>query len=618
MLVVVALTAQTRIDTVQLNSVEVIRPVIVRNPLNPLTDLKYQSGKRLSEVLSEISSIYVKSYGSGQLASVAIRGTTAAQTEIQWNGIKLNQPTLGQIDLSMFSMGMQDEVRITPSTGTAAIGGLLQVNNTAQFCNCASAEGTLRYGSFKTIQSYAGMQYGYKRISAATKISYLTSANNFKYRNDYKQGRPYEEQENAAVKLFSFIQQLNAKIDTHNHISIILWLNEANRQIAPITSKPDSKEKQYDEAIRIMAMWKAKYASYTHGELNMGLTSAYLNEKLLYINPETKLNALTHTQVVRNVFNATYSYRGFVVNSAVNYDYEQAHVASYQEKKVRHLGGIQMSASYWVKGVTLNVGFRQDFLNKQGSPFSPSLRVVYNRTINNKHMLWASVSAARSFRFPTFNDLYWVPGGDPNLKTEKSWKGEANFIYAYNSLLTFMATGYCIYVDDWIQWIPQGTYWGAVNYKRVLSRGFETGINVTNTNVIGKKFKVDFKASYSYTKTTNLDGLNPYDQSKGKQLIYVPLHNVVAGLQLKYRRFYIRSTNNYVSMLYTSTDNSQFLKGFFVSNLETGKDFVFGNNEVGMAFRINNIGNADYQSVAQRPMPGRAYEGIIRFKFATK
>jgi iron complex outermembrane receptor protein len=610
--------AQVSIDTVQLNSVEILRPVIIRDQSHmPLTDLKYQSGKRLSDVLGEISSVYIKSYGSGQLASITIRGTTAAQTEIQWNGIRLNQPTLGQIDLSLLTMGMQDEFGMASYSGNLSIGGVVAVNNIAKFCNCLSAEGTLRYGSFKSFQSYAGMQYGHKRMSGATKISYLSSANNFKYRNDYKQGKPYEVQQNAQTKLFSFIQQMNAKIDTYNQVSVILWLNEADRQIAPIVSKPDSKESQADESIRAMAMWKAKYESYTRGNLQMGLTSAYMNESLLYVNPEAKMNALTRTNVVRNIFNAAYSYKRLEVYGAINYDYEQANVASYQDKKVRHITGVQVNAHYiFNNSITLALGLRQDLLNTQASPFSPSLGLGYTKTFESKHFISVSTHAARAFRFPTFNDLYWMPGGNANLKTEKSWKGDVNFIYVYNSLLTFSASGYCSYVNDWIQWVPQGADWSAINYKRVLSRGFETAINATNTNVIGKKFKVDVNASYSFTKTTNLDAASAFDQSKGKQLIYVPLHSIAAGLQLQYRRFYIRATGNYFSQLFISTDNSQYLDGYFICNVEVGKDFELKGQEVGLSFRVNNVANANYQSVAQRPMPGRGFEGILRFKFS--
>lgn len=616
LLAAAALAAQVGTDTVMLQSVEKVEAIVTRDQTNStLTDLKYLQSKRVSEALSELSSVYIKNYGNGQLASIAIRGTTASQTEVQWNGIRMNAPTLGQVDLSLFTLGTQDELNISLTGGKGVIGGVLQMNNRARYNNGIALEGSVRFGSFKTLQVYTGMHYGMKRISGSTRFNYLTAANNFKYRNDFKQGRPYQTQHNAGVALFSFLQQLNIMLNSVNELHFYLWLSEADRQIPPIASKPDSKENQQDEAIRVMAQWQRKRRS-----LELAFTTAYFAEKLRYVNAEANLNSLTRTRVARNVFSADYllAKQGIALKGEINYDYEFADNAAYGINKYRHLAGLKLYVDYYVKGFKLHGGFRQDTWNRQFSPFAPELSLSYNKVFKQKHSISAKLSASRNFRFPTFNDLYWVPGGNPDLKTEKSWNGNLHLLYTVLQRLTFSANGFCIYADDWIQWIPQGSNWSAVNYKRVLSRGFEAAVNVTNTIAGEKKFKVDFKASYSFTKTTNLDGASQYDQSKGKQLIYVPLHSVVAGLQLQYRRFYIRSTNNYVSTLYTSTDNSQSLKGFFIANVEVGKDFVFGTNEVGMAFRVNNIGNADYQSVAQRPMPGRAYEGIIRFKFATK
>lgn len=616
-----ASVAQKGMDTVQFVDVPVtaFTSVKTRMVTTPLLNTRYLQAKRLNEWLSDISFVYLKNYGSGQLSSISVHGSGAAQTDILWNGIRMNQPSLGQIDLSLFSIGLHEGISIAPAAvSSTAIGGVLQLNNNNYYTRSNKVSGILRYGSFKTFESMAAAQYAKGKLWGATKFSYLTSANNFKYRNPYKAGRPYEVQQNAKVKLFSFFNELNARIDTHNVISAYLWINEADREIAPIMSKPDSKEHQYDEAIRTMLCWNANYGNDTTGKWAIGFTTAYLNEKMRYINPEAKLDAVTHSQVVRNLFKLGYIYKQFEFNTSLNYDYELVEQASYGQSKSRHLAGLKAEAKYKSDfGLDVVLGLAQDIWNRQLSPFSPSLMVKY-RVRANSHIIDIGLFASRAFRFPTFNDLYWVPGGNPNLKTEKAWKGQLSAKYNYDDLFTFELTGFCTYATDWIQWIPQVTNWSAVNYKRVLSRGFDATMTATNYKGNDKQFTFFFRASYSYTKTTNLDGLNPYDQSKGKQLIYVPLHNATAGLQLQYRRFYLRSTNTYTSTLYTSTDNSQSLQGFVIANVEVGKDFVFGAHEVGMAFKVNNVGNADYQSVAQRPMPGRAYEGIIRFKFATK
>lgn len=600
-------------DTITLQTLTVTESAKYKSDVQlPFTDLKYQQGKRLSDALGEFSSVYVKSYGNGQLASLAVRGTSASQTEIQWNGIKLNAPTLGQVDLSLFSLGMQDELLLMRTPTKGAIGGTLQMRNEVSFDTGIAFSGALRYGSFKTFQSFAGLQYGTGKFSGATKFSYLTSANNFKFRDDFKAGHPYREQTNAQVKLLSFMQQFNARINNKNELSFYLWLTEADRQIPPVTSKPDSREKQLDESLRAMANWRGTYKN-----LYLTFTTAYLYDKLQYINPEALLNSTTRTKVLRNLFTARYQLLniGLFLNAEVNYDYEQATVPAYNANRVRNTEGIKLYANYFVKHLLLSIGFRQDVVNKEASPFSPQLKISYYIR-KKKHDIDATLSASRSFRFPTFNDLYWVPGGNPNLKREQSWNGELSVGYRYNKLVYITASGFYMYVNDWIQWVPQGADWSAVNYKRVLSRGFEAAINVTNTNVIGKKLKVDVNVSYSFTKTTNLDAASAFDQSEGKQLIYVPLHSVAAGLQLQYRRFYVRATGNYFSQLFISTDNSQFLDGYFICNVEAGKDFKFKGQEVGLSFRVNNVANANYQSVAQRPMPGRGFEGIIRFKFS--
>ena len=95
-------------DTIRLDEVVKIEQAPANNDASPFTDVKYRQGERLSDALNEFSSVYVKSYGSGGLASLAIQGTSAEQTAIEWNGVKINAPSLGQVDLSLFMLGMQD------------------------------------------------------------------------------------------------------------------------------------------------------------------------------------------------------------------------------------------------------------------------------------------------------------------------------------------------------------------------------------------------------------------------------------------------------------------------------------------------------------------------------
>ncbi|MES2620911.1 MAG: hypothetical protein V4615_08665 [Bacteroidota bacterium] len=609
----IPLYAESIKDTVILEDVVKVESISSSNSFqSPFTELKYQSGKRLSNVLSEFSSVYIKNYGIGQLASIAVRGTSATHTEIQWNGVKLNSPSLGQCDLSLFILGTQDELQLIRTGYRGTIGGTLRMSNTTKTDSGISANACLRVGSFKMLEGLGSTQYSKNRFSGTTNISYTTAENDFRYKNIFKEGHPYEKQKNAAVRQLSFLQQFGVLVNPDNEINLFLWLTEAERKLAPIMSKTEGKESQDDYSLRSMLSWKGKFKS-----LKLSFTSAFLQDGIRYVNPEALLDEASVMQALRNNFTTFYTFPfNLVLSGELNYDHERAKVRSYGESKTRNVVGFKFYSDYYIKnGLKFHLGFREDLIDKRLSAFAPELAVSFSKGSKNlKHLFITGILASRNFRFPTLNDLYWVPGGNRNLRQEKSWNGELRFKYKYQEFVDFSVSNFYIYVDDWIQWIPRDSTWWPVNLKRVFSRGAEVSIHATNDIGNTKRFVVHFNTSYTFTKTTNLDAASQFDESKGKQLIYVPIHRVVSVIQLQYYKFYFRSVNSYQSLVYTSTDNDQWLKGYFIADIEIGKDFSLGRNEIGLSFRVNNIADAQYQNVRQKPMQGRNFEGTLRFK----
>jgi iron complex outermembrane receptor protein len=600
-------------DTIRLDEVVKIEQAPANNDASPFTDVKYRQGERLSDALNEFSSVYVKSYGSGGLASLAIQGTSAEQTAIEWNGVKINAPSLGQVDLSLFMLGMQDELQLVRTGYEGTIGGTLQMNNEVKRDSGFSIGATLRAGSFGTYEAAADADYAKDKFSGATKFSFISAQNNFPYTNNYAAGNPTVIQTNGTVRQFSVLQQLNAKINPANELSFFVWYSDADRQIPPIMSQPADKQVQDDYSIRTMATWQGMIKKW-----KLKLTSAYLDDWMRYTDPNALLNEVYVTHALRNNFDCSYTFPfNLSWKAELNYDHEWANINEYGSVKTRDIVGLKTYADYYfLNGFKLHAGFREDLENKQLSAFSPELGLNYTGKINALNRYVLGFVASRDFRFPTMDELYWIPGGNPDLQEEKSWNGTIQAKYDYRKMVDVTLSDFYIYVDNWIQWIPDGDNWDAENFRRVFSRGLEASLHLSNADETRPdKFAVHFSASYTYTRATNLDAFSATDASKGMQMIYVPYHNAMAGLQFEYRRFYIRSVNNYTGMVYTATDNSQSLNGYFTSNLEAGKDFVIKHINVGCSFKVSNIGNLQYQVVAQRPMPGRSFEGTIRFKF---
>ncbi len=584
----------------------------LRSTQSPFNSYKYIETRTLNDALRENSGLYFKNYGSGQLSSISIRGTSAAQTDLLWNGVKLNSPSLGQVDVSLFNAGMSDQVELGGVARSGNVGGYINFQNDTRVDSGFMLNASVSYGSFNTVRTYGKVRYGNGRVSGTARISYLYAENNYPFVNTFKAGKPIEKLSNAKVRLLNFMQQINARINKRNVLQFNVWLSEAERQIPPVISKPVSRESQDDYSMRSALSWHGSY-----GKLAITATTAFLHDEIRYRNPEVGLNEKSVMQAARNVITFSYdSLRRFSVYAEVGYDFERAMVPAYQLTRSRHIGKLVAGVKYRAgRYALLQLDIRESVYNKTFSPFSPILALTVYKPIN-AHAFTFRTSVSRNYRFPSLNDLYWVPGGNPNLKTEKSCDAEGGLQYAYGSYVSFKTTAFCKYVMDWIQWIPTGSYWAPRNVKRVLTRGVEISARadrILNGRVRG--FNMAFNVNYTYTRATNLDAISPADQSRGKQLIYVPLHVANIGLHIEYHKFYLRALNSYTDAVFITTDNSQTLKGYYNLDLELGKDFAIGNCEIGAAFRVNNVTGVQFQNIAQRPMPGRNFEGTLRFKF---
>ena len=85
-------------------------PVTARRPLSNVgttmttldtLTLRETVVNSIADVLAQNTPIFIKSYGRGSLATASFRGTAPSHTQVLWNGMKLNSPTLGMVDFSM-------------------------------------------------------------------------------------------------------------------------------------------------------------------------------------------------------------------------------------------------------------------------------------------------------------------------------------------------------------------------------------------------------------------------------------------------------------------------------------------------------------------------------------
>jgi iron complex outermembrane receptor protein len=259
---------------------------------------------------------------------------------------------------------------------------------------------------------------------------------------------------------------------------------------------------------------------------------------------------------------------------------------------------------------------REEIIDFAHKGFLPLLRINYRP--NPAKSLVFSGSAAQNIHSPTLNDLYYLPGGNPLLRSEKENLLDFGVVDEFIFGNSRFHTGISVYrsnVSDWIIWLPtfQG-YWEPFNIEKVVSRGIEANVA---WNGQCKSFRYAVKGNYAYTKSVNLSENSP---AYGKQLPYIPENSANVNVNLSWSGFHVDWMWNYYSKRYTTTASSEdtisdYLYPYFMNNLLVGITFPSMKNKLTAECKVLNIFNEDYRTVLQRPMPGRNYQLVLRYDF---
>jgi iron complex outermembrane receptor protein len=216
------------------------------------------------------------------------------------------------------------------------------------------------------------------------------------------------------------------------------------------------------------------------------------------------------------------------------------------------------------------------------------------------------------------NDLYFEPYGNAELKPETDYAVEGGMVYNLGKkddgfFLETTLTGYYSKIINQILWLPttSGSY-KPINISEVHARGLETGLNLSWSR---KQFSISSSNTWNYCRSTKEKPLFPGDSTMGKQLIYTPVNTVNSTLSISWYGFYVSEIFCYISERYTSPDNSTYMPGYYLSNIIFGKNFHLKKITLSLQLHLNNLFDLDYQSIANRPMPGCNYALTLKFNF---
>lgn len=617
--------------------------------------LKENVSLSMADVLAFNSSIFVKSYGRATLSTVSFRGTSPSHTQVTWNGMKINSPMLGMTDFSMIPSYFIDDASLLHGTSSVnetggGLGGAVRLSTKPAQADGFGLQYVQGVGSFKTFDEFLRLTYGDDHWQLSTRAVYSSSPNDYKYRNRDKKENIYDDEMNiigsyypternrsGSYKDLHLLQEIYYNTGRGDRFGLNAWYINSNRELQMLTTDygdaADFDNRQREHTFRGVLSW-----DHLRSDWKLATKAGYIYTWMAYDYERDPGNGIMQTMTRSRsrintfygqadgeyyldkwLFTASLTAHQHMVESrdkniilqqgnkaVVGYDTNRMELSSSLSAKWRPSDRVGVSAV-----------LREELFGDTFSPLIPALFV--DGVISQRGNIMAKASLSRNYRFPTLNDLYFLPGGNPDLKPERGWTYDAGLSFAVGRdgvySLSGSASWFDSYISDWILWLPTTKgFFSPRNVKDVHAYGVE--LQSSLEVALSPSMQLTLDGTYSWTPSINEgEPMSPADKSVGKQLPYVPEHTATLTGRLTWRSWSLLYKWNYYSKRYTMSSNDLSLSGtlptYFMNNVTLEKGLSFAWADLSLKLAINNLFDEEYLSVLSRPMPGINFEFFV-------
>ena len=619
----------------------------------------------MSEILTQNSTLFIKSYGRATEATAEFRGTSPSHTQVVWNGMKINSPMLGTVDFSIIPSYFIDQANLLHGASSltltgGGLGGAVDMQTQPLFGQGYALQYIQGVGSFGTYDQFLRFTYGNDHWSTSTRVVYATSDNDFKYTNYDKKVdvrddmgnilysyHPMERNKSGYFDDVHALQDVYYKDNRGNRFGGMLWCTHSLRGLPFLSvdyrDNVGFKNEHQQDAVRSVLSWDKTYKNW-----NMAVRGGYVWQDIAYDYYTTR--EVTSTDITHS---RSCSQQGYIQADADWMPADRwlltANLATYynhvrsSDKSPFHIGdnynmgrmeyNLSLSAKYRpTDRLSLSAILREECYKRDFVPVIPALfgeYVLYRgekreeRGENvRRSFIFLKTSVARNYRYPTMDDLYYKPGGNPNLKPERgiTYDGGLEGRVEHKHLsLSANLSAFDSYITDWILWTPNAKgYWQPSNLKKVHNYGAEL---MTTAQVrLPHQWSICLTGNYAYTPSINKsEDLDDNDASYGRQLVYVPRHSANLSGRLSWKGWTLGYQWTYYSERFTTTSNEvSFITGrllpYYMNDVSLEKQFQWKKVHFSVKGVVNNLLDSEYVTVLSRPMAGRNFEVFLEIK----
>ena len=616
------------VDEIVVRSARSLRDIGVQKSILNEAVLKENLAATMAEVLAQNSTIFIKSSGRASLSTASLRGTAPSHTSVSWNGVELGSPMLGMADFSLIPSYFVDGSEIyhgatSVNVAGGGLGGAVALSTQAPTSQGFDIQYIQNIASYSTHDEFVRLGYSGRRWSTSTRVLNSASQNDFPYINYDKVGHPLEYNKSCGYHDIHLLQELFANGKRGGKWSLKAWYTDSSRGIPKLSVdyRDDDLTKAWQEekSLRSVGEWRRSW-----GGLRLSASGGYNIDNLHYIYQFSKGGGAIQRAVDSRSL-TVHTFAGLSAEWSIGnrlmlagqlggryYSVDSEDVAPLipvgfvaSRKELSSFFSARWKPLDWL-GVAASL--RDEWRDGVMSPAIPALFV--DVTLVERWGLIVSGSASRNYHHPTLNDLYFVPGGNPDLQPEEGTTfdlGAESTIRKGALKVSAKATLFRSDIVNWIMWTPTiKGFWTPENIAAVRSEGVESRASINYR--ISEHTNVSFNAIFAYTLSENND---PQSANYGKQLPYIPRVSSSAGIHIAHNSWEADLKNRYYSDRYTSYSGTSFGGGvvpaYAVSDFSVGHTFEGNKVRFKVRLEVNNLLNTTYQSVLSRPMPPRNY-----------
>ena len=601
----------------------------------------------MADILAKNSTLFVKSYGRATESTAEFRGTSPSHTQVLWNGMRINSPTLGTVDFSFIPSYFIDEAMLYHGASSIALtggglGGAVEMTSRPPRQEGFEAQYVQGIGSFRTFDQFLRLSYNDgQRWSGTTRLSYGTSDNNFRYTN-YDKKVDVRDEDGTLIRSYhprernrsGYFDDWNLMQDVYchdrhgNRWGATLWYTHSLRGL-PFLSVDYRDDSQFRNEQGTQSLRSVLSYERLGQKWSLNVRAGYSHQSLAYdyftLRDETRSDithslSLVHTALMQATASVVPSPQWLIsANVATYYN----HVHSWDHSPF-HMGQ-NIDLGRWEYHASAEARWRP---SQRFSLASIVRQEVYHHTaihpipvlladyvLYRPWQLVVRASVARNYRYPSMDDLYYQPGGNPNLRPERgfTYDGGISFrIPMRNVTLQGSATAFDSHISNWIQWTPNVKgFWVPENVRRVHNYGIEASLSAHAS--FGRDWKASLTTNMACTPSLNRGTpSDENDASYGKQLCYVPRRSTNIAARISWRQWELVYRWTHYSERFTTTSNeTQYITGrlkpYYMNDASVGRSFRWRWATASARLAVNNIFNTEYVTVLSRPMAPRNF-----------